>query len=292
VKVEEVADKIYWFKTTLPAVSIPFAVYLIRESEGVLIEPGPSVIIPSIQEAMEYLGMRNLDYIIPTHIHVDNGGGAGSLAQLFPHAKVVIHPHGAKHLVDPSKLIEGTKMVWGNNFASYLGPIAPVPESQLKITADGEIISVGDRELQILYAPGHAPHQIAIFDRSVGGLFCGEALGGATKHQMPAVAPPSFDLEVYVATIEKLRQLGARLLFYSHGGAWEKPERLISTAAEKARMYGDMILNALRQGQKPEDISRSIGDYIMDRFGARIAGMDLQTTVDGYAIYFKRKGLV
>ena len=124
------------------------------------------------------------------------------------------------------------------------------------------------------------------------GIFCGEALGGVTAHQMPAVAPPSFDLETYVATIEKLRQLKAQILFYSHGDAWKDPERLTSTAAEKARMYGDLILDALKRGKNSEDISRTLGDYIMNRFGVTVDEKDLYTTAEGYAIYFKKKGLV
>ena len=219
MQIKEVAEKIFWFKPKLPAVNIPLTVYFIREPEGVLIEPGPTALVPFIQDAMKYLGMKDLAYIIPTHIHVDNGAGAGRLAQLFPRAKVMAHPQGAKHMVDPSRLIEGTKAVWDNDFESYLGPIIPIPESQLVIAKDGEIISVNGRELQIIHAPGHAPHQIAIFDQKVKGIFCGEALGGVTAHQMPAVAPPSFDLEIYVATIEKLRQLKAQILFYSHGDA-------------------------------------------------------------------------
>ena len=292
MKIKEVAEKIFWFEPVFPACNIPLNMYFIREPEGVLIEPGPTALAPFIQDAMKYLGMKELAYIIPTHIHVDNGGGAGKMAQLFPQAKVVAHPQGAKHMVDPSRLIEGTKPVWGNDFESHLGPIIPIPESQLLIAQDGEIISVNGRELQIIYAPGHAPHQMAIFDRKVKGIFCGEALGGVTAHQMPAVAPPSFDLEIYVATIEKLRQMKARILFYSHGGAWKEPERLTSTAAEKARMYGDMILAALKQGKKTEDIKSSLGDYIIKHFGVKVDEKDLNTTVDGYADYFKKKGMV
>lgn len=292
MNIKEVAENIFWFEPVFPACHFSLNMYFIREPEGVLIEPGPTALVPFIQDAMKYLGMKDLAYIIPTHIHVDNGAGAGKLAQLFPGAKVVAHPKGAKHMVDPSRLIEGTKPVWGNDFESYLGPIIPIPESRLLVAKDWEIISVNGRELQIIHAPGHAPHQIAILDRKVKGIFCGEALGGATVHQLPAVAQPSFDLEIYVATIEKLRQLKAEMLFYSHGDAWKDPERLTSTAAEKARMYGNMILDAMKQGKNSEDLSRILGDYVMNHFGVKVDDKDLHTTVDGYTIYFKKKGMV
>ena len=292
LNIKEVADKIFRFEPVFPACDTLLNMYFIWEPDGVLIEPGPTALVPHIQEAMKYLGMKDLAYIIPTHIHVDNGAGAGKLAQLFPKASVVAHPQGARHMVDPSRLIEGTKPVWGNDFESYLGPILPIPESRLLIARDGEIIAVNGRELQIIHAPGHAPHQIVIFDRKVKGIFCGEALGGVTVHQLPAVAPPSFDLELYVGTIEKLRNLKAHWLFYSHGDAWKDPEKLTSTAAEKARMYGDLILNALRRGKDIEGVKQVLAAYIENKFGVKVGDKDLHTTVEGYAVYFRKKGLV
>ncbi len=121
VELKEVADGIYHFEASLPVMTSPFTVYLIKETQGVLIEPGPASLVPLIQEAMKQLGMKELAYIIPTHIHVDHAGGAGKLAQLFPRAKVMVHPAGLKHAVDPSRLIESTKSVFGPDFEAGSG---------------------------------------------------------------------------------------------------------------------------------------------------------------------------
>jgi len=274
-----------------------FTVYLIKESVGVVIEPGPAALVPRIQEAMKKLGMKDLAYIIPTHIHVDHAGGAGKLAQLFPEAKVLVHPAGLKHAVDPSKLIESTKTVFGPDFEAGFGPILPVPESQIKSVADGEIIKVGGRELQIIYAPGHAPHHIAIFDRSVKGIFCGEALGlpgeGGKHPPLPAVAPPSFDQEIYIETMEKLRKLGARILFYAHGGVvGHDADRLISQAEEFTRIFGEVVLKALKEGGTNEEINRRVKERANMRFGTDLTEMDLALTIGGYEVYYKKKGLL
>ncbi len=293
--VEEVAEKVYRLETPIPGTSTIFAVYLIRESEGVLIEPGPAAALPQIREGMSYLGMKDLAYIIPTHIHMDHAGGTGALAQLFPQATVLVHPAGAKHAVDPSRLIESTKMVFGPDFEALFGKIVPVPESQIKVPEDGEIISVNGRELQIIYAPGHAPHHMVIFDRSVEGLFCGEALGlpgqGDGLFPLPAVAPPGFDQELYLETMEMLRQLGPRVLFYSHGGVGREPDTLISMAAESTRVFGDIILKALKEGEPLEAISRRIGEYVANSFGLKVDDIDLAMIVGGYVLYFNKKGL-
>ncbi|MCK4362921.1 MAG: MBL fold metallo-hydrolase [Dehalococcoidia bacterium] len=295
VDVKEVAHKVYRLEAPVPGVNTIFAVYLIQESEGVLIEPGPTAAIPSIQEGMKQLGMEDLTYIIPTHIHIDHAGGIGTLAQLFPGAKVVVHPRGVKHAADPSRLIESTRTVFGADFEALFGPIVPVPESQLKVPEDGEIISINGRELQIIYAPGHAPHHMVIFDHSVNGLFCGEALGlpGSSNiiFPLPAVAPPSFDQELYLETIERLRQLGAQMLFYSHGGVELETDVLISMAAENTRTFGDIILKALKEGETLEAISRRIGDHVASHYGLEVNEMDLALIIAGYSFYFKKKGL-
>ncbi|MCJ7596314.1 MAG: MBL fold metallo-hydrolase, partial [Desulfobacterales bacterium] len=199
MKIEEVADKTYSVAVQIPRVATPFTVYLICEEEGVLIEPGPTATIPWIQEAMKRLGMADPAYIIPTHIHMDHAGAVGNLVRLFPRARVLLHPRGAKHVVNPSRLIESTKMVFGNDFEDFFGTLLPVPESQVKTPGDGEVISITGRELQVIHTPGHAPHHLSIFDQRTKGLFSGEALGipvpGAEFSPVPAAAPPSFDIE-------------------------------------------------------------------------------------------------
>jgi len=297
VKVKEIASGIYWLEVRLSfAGPSYFTVYFIKESPGALIEPGPASLIPEIQEAMKQLGMKDLAYIIPTHIHVDHAGAIGKLAQLFPEAKVVVHPAGVKHVVDPSRLIESTKTVFGDDFHTALGAILPVPESRLKVPEDGEIIKVGSRELQIILAPGHAPHHLAILDRKENGLFCGEALGlmsgGDKPVVLPAVAPPGFDQGLYLETMEKLRKLKANKLFYSHDGIGLEPEKLISMVAENTRYLGDFILQALKAGETPDDICSSLKKEAKSRFGLELTDNDVAMTVGGYTVYFRKKGLV
>jgi len=297
VELKEVADRIYLFETWLSVMTSPFTVYLIKESEGVVIEPGPAALVPRIQEAMTQLGMKDLAYIMPTHIHVDHAGGAGKLAQLFSKAKVLVHPAGVKHVVNPARLIESTKTVFGEDFEAGFGPILPVPESQIKAVEDGEIIKVGTRELQIIYAPGHAPHHMVIFDRSVKGIFCGEALGlpGGKDKQipLPAVAPPSFDQETYIQTMEKLRKLNARILFYSHGGVvGYDVDRLITQAEESTRITGEIILKSLKEGGTNGEINRRVKERVNSHFGMDLTEMDLALTIGGYEVYYKKKGLL
>ena len=292
IDIQEVAEGIYRFETPISFAEFKPTVYLIREPQGVLIEPGPSATVGTIQEALAQVGMTDLTYIIPTHIHMDHAGGAGALAELFPRAKVIVHPRGLKHAVEPSRLIESVKMVWGDDFEEHFGPIIPVPESQIQAVDDGEVITAGSRELQMIHAPGHAPHHLVIFDSKVKGLFCGEAVG-LPGYQMPTVAPMSFNLETYLSTIERLQQmnLGAEVLFYSHGSVEKGPDALMARAADNARAIGDIVLEGLKVKESPEDTCHRVGSYVYDRHRLRLDQRSLDITVASYTIYFQGKGL-
>jgi glyoxylase-like metal-dependent hydrolase (beta-lactamase superfamily II) len=293
--IDEVAEGTYRLRAQIPKARTPFTVYFIKEPGGVLVEPGPSALVPVIQAAIKQLELSDLEYIIPTHIHLDHGGAVGELSRLFPEAKVVVHPQGARHVIDPSQLIRGTRIAFGEDFETIYGAILPVPESQVKIVQDGERLLVGSRELEIIHTTGHAPHHIAIFDTKVKGLFCGEALGliyNTGSLPLPAVAPPSLDVEVYLSGMERLRQLKPRLLFYSHDGIGNEPEKLISSVVESTKVIGDAVLQALRTEKTDEAVARRVGEYVRRRYGVKLEGHDLAMNVGGFAAYFKKKGLV
>jgi glyoxylase-like metal-dependent hydrolase (beta-lactamase superfamily II) len=294
-QLEKVADEIYRLGEVVPGANAIFAVYFIKDGDGAILEPGPAVIVPSIQKAVVELGLSKPDYIIPTHIHLDHAGGVGRLAQLFPNTKIVVNRQGARHIIEPSRLIKSTRMAFGDDFEDTYGPILPVPESRLRVVGDGERLPVGRRELVIIHTPGHAPHHIAIFDTKTKGLFCGEALGliySPGYPPLPAVAPPSFDMELYLNDMERLKALEPRLLFYSHGSVAGEPEKLIATVRENTRLVGDFILRNLRGGEREETIISHVGDYLRSHFGASLDEYELASNVKGYIHYFREKGVV
>jgi glyoxylase-like metal-dependent hydrolase (beta-lactamase superfamily II) len=294
-QVEQLTDGIYRLEGRVEGANAPFAVYFLKDGRGAIIEPGPAVLVPDIQEATRELGILSPKYIIPTHIHLDHAGGVGRLAEIFPDTKIVVNRQGARHTVDPSKLIASTRMAFGDDFESIYGPILPVPEERLKIVADGDRLTVGGHELLIVHTPGHAGHHISIFDSQTKGLFAGEALGliySPGYPPLPAVAPPSFDMELYLKDMENLRALKPRLIFYSHGTVADEPERLIDTVIENTRLVGDFILGHLRAGESEEAIVGSVGDYLRNRFNASLDEYELMSNVKGYIHYFRKKGLI
>jgi len=292
-QVEQLIDGIYRLERRIDGANAPFAVYFIKDGAGAIIEPGPAVIATDIREAAEELGISSPQYIIPTHIHLDHAGGVGRLAEIYPDTTIVVNQQGAKHVIDPSKLIASTRMAFGDDFESMYGPILPVPESRLKIVADGDRLQVGGRELLIIHTPGHAGHHMSIFDSKTRGIFCGEALGliyGPGYPPLPAVAPPSFDLELYLDDMKNLMALKPKLLFYSHGTIADEPEKLIKTVMENTRLVGDFIRRDLRVGESEEAILEHVGNYLRDHFNAPLDEYELMSNVRGYIHYFRKKG--
>lgn len=136
---------------------------------------------------------------------------------------------------------------------------------------------------------------MAIFDEKTRGLFCGEALGVPVSETeafpFPSVAPPSFDMDVYLGTMEKLRKLAPQRLFYSHDGVGAEPDALISLAAENTRIFGDLILKALKEGASPEATQDRVQRHIFRETGLKGEALAVEMAVAGYILYFQRKKL-
>ena len=162
--------------------------------------------------------------------------------------------------------------------------------------ADGDTIRAGGRELRIIPAPGHAAHHMAILDRKTHGLFCGEALGvpipGTETSALPSVSVGDLDVDLYLASIEKLKKLRPRVLFFSHEGGVRAPDDIFSMLAENTAMLRDVILEGLRSGDTTEQIERRIRERLSGPAGAKAEAMGMAQTIAGYAAYFQKKGML
>jgi glyoxylase-like metal-dependent hydrolase (beta-lactamase superfamily II) len=293
-EIREVGDSIFQLQVRIEGSTYAYSVYIVREERAALIDPGPASILPAIERAMGHIGLGSLAYIIPTHIHIDHGGGTGSLAERFPEAEVVLHELGKKHLVDPSRLIKSTKLAFGDDYETFLGPILPVPESRIITPFDGLELDLGKRKLRIIHAPGHAPHHIAVFDVKTGGLFCGEALGmryaSAPDSPTPSIAPPGYDMDEYLQTVEKLAALTPRTLYYAHDGVGRNPEALIAAIRENTKIYTEAALDILRSTDDDAAALAKLRDFISERFGVDRSEADEGMAVAGFGVYFRKQG--
>jgi glyoxylase-like metal-dependent hydrolase (beta-lactamase superfamily II) len=273
--------------------SLSEVAYLLTDDIPVLIEPCSTTTASRLLALSRDSGidLHDVAYIVPTHIHVDHGGGAGYLARQLPNAKVVLHPRGAKNMVDPARLVSATRLVFGEDFEQRFGPISPISEKQMLIAQDGEIIHLGKRDLTILFTPGHASHHISIWDSLSQGIFPGEALGfiaaSMPDFPLPAAVPP-FDLQLYIQSIDRLAALAPTAVFYSHCGARRDPELLIATIRENSIVIGQIVEKSLKEGKAEQEIWTMISEYVRKKAGGDLPP-EFLLGLSAYVSYFSQK---
>jgi glyoxylase-like metal-dependent hydrolase (beta-lactamase superfamily II) len=189
-----------------------------------VVETGAARSVPVWLEALAELGVPPSDiaYVIVTHIHLDHAGGAGALLRHLPAAQVVVHRHGARHLIDPSRLVAGARRVFGDNLDTYFGLPEPVPEARLLVPESGEELDLGGgHRLRFFDALGHARHQHMVLDTGTGCLFSGDELGErfveiADDYVLPDTAPNQFDPDAMRRSAHLLRTLRPDAVLFSH----------------------------------------------------------------------------
>ncbi len=205
-------------------------VYLIKSgAEAALIETAHNGSMPYVLEALSELGVGrgSVGLVCVTHVHLDHAGGAGAYMRAFPNAKLVVHPRGARHMVDPARLVEGVKEVYGaEETARLYGDIIPVPAERVAAPQDGETLRIGGRRIECIYAPGHAKHHMVFFETTTGSLFAGDAFGISYqcmegtrgRWAIPAASPVQFDPEATKATIDNITSLAPSAAYLTHFG--------------------------------------------------------------------------
>jgi glyoxylase-like metal-dependent hydrolase (beta-lactamase superfamily II) len=198
------------------------AAFVVRGDRATaLVETGPKSALDRTLRGLEAAGVKSLDYIVVTHIHLDHAGAAGALAQRWPRARVAVHEVGAPHLVDPRKLWSSAARIYGDEMERLWGGIDPIDAERVIALADGDSIDLGGRTLTAIDTPGHAYHHHAYLDDATGVCFAGDALGVRLQGLdmvRPATPPPEFDLEAGIASIERLAAVGPASLWLTHFG--------------------------------------------------------------------------
>jgi glyoxylase-like metal-dependent hydrolase (beta-lactamase superfamily II) len=253
------------------------ASYLIVDSgRAAYIDTGPNNAVPRLLAALETVGLERsaVDYVIPTHVHLDHAGGVGLLMRELPNARMLIHPRGARHLVDPTALMEGVRAVYGIEVANRdYGELIPVPEDRVITTSDGMVVNVGTRPLRFMDTPGHAKHHNCIWDEATRGWFTGDTFGIAypelytegRPNMVPATAPIQFDQEALHASVGRLLSQKPLLMYLTHYGAVANPEQL---AVQFLAQVDAMVSAAKGLAQAPnrhEELKRAFADiYIAE----------------------------
>jgi glyoxylase-like metal-dependent hydrolase (beta-lactamase superfamily II) len=206
------------------------ASYLIVENgRGAFVDTGTNDSVPRLLAALESAGLARdaVDYVIATHVHLDHAGGVGLLMQQLPRARLVVHPQGAPHLIEPSRLMDGARAVYGaQEVARTYGQVIGVPAERVLRTADDMTLDFAGRPLTFLDTPGHARHHHCIWDERSRGFFTGDTFGLSYREfdtprgpwLMPTTTPVQFEPEALRHSVQRMLAYRPAHMYLTHYG--------------------------------------------------------------------------
>ncbi len=235
----------------------------VETNDGVaLFDTGPESTFDNIAAELQRIGAsaRDVRHVFLSHVHFDHAGAAWRFAELG--AMVYVHPRGARHLLDPAKLIESATRIFGDEMQKLWGRVAPVPEASLRVLQDQEVVRLGSTEVRAIETPGHASHHhVYHWDENLfGGDVAGVRIGGGPP--IPPFVPPELDVEEWERSIEKMRALNASALYLPHfGRAADSVSSHLDALQERVRRYANWFRDRMQAGESEEQLVPAFADY-------------------------------
>ncbi|MFT5193510.1 MAG: glyoxylase-like metal-dependent hydrolase (beta-lactamase superfamily II) [Cellvibrionaceae bacterium] len=275
--------------------------YIVKGDTGLaMIETGPSSCLPTVKAELAKIGLKPSDikHVLLTHIHFDHAGAAGWWASQGAH--IYVHHVGAKHMIDPSRLVASARRVYGDAMDTLWGELLPIDPANLTQLNDGDMITVGDLEFECLDTPGHATHHMAfrLGDVCFTGDASGTRLAGRGLIDIPA-SPPEFDRPTWLKTVERLQSHNFREIYPTHFGLIGDPEAHLAEFAEFIPMISDFMAGLMQAGKDRDQIIEAF--VVWQRQRAKSAGFSESETdqyltasppevsVDGIMRYWRKK---
>ncbi|MBI4258166.1 MAG: MBL fold metallo-hydrolase [Thaumarchaeota archaeon] len=289
----KIEDNIYHLGTfgSPPIASI----FLVEGKRLALIESGPPCVSEDIVRAIEALGFKasEVRHIIVSHIHIDHAGGSGRLLKKMPNAEVIAYQPGVKHLIDPSRLIPSARMALGD-ILQYWGEPEPLPAQKVKAVHDGDTLDLEGVTLRFIATPGHAPHEMAIFEEKTRSIFTGDTVGvyrHSSKTLVPDSPPPSFDYPAAMESLNRLLGLKPNWLMIPHYGYWSNAQEMLQLNLEVYKQWAELLKTVVsNNGGVDEALAEIVKKYpkysplTTDPYALKLLRMDIA----GFLGYFQK----
>ncbi|WP_109127188.1 MBL fold metallo-hydrolase [Dyella sp. C11] len=287
------------------------AYLLVENGRAAFIDCGTNHAVPRMLDALNQAGLTtdHVDWLILTHVHLDHAGGAGELMAHLPHARLVVHPRGARHMIDPSQLWAGASAVYGEAVmeATY-GRLRPVPAERVVEAPDDFVVDLAGRPLRCLDTPGHARHHLTVYDERAGVCFTGDTFGLSYREFdtangpfiLPTTSPVQFDPEALHASIRRLTALNPAAMYLTHYDRVGNVEKLagdlhvqIDAMVDIARAAQEQSLDA---SQRHDAMKTALTELYASRAQAHgwegdreqlleILGMDIELNAQGLGVW-------
>jgi glyoxylase-like metal-dependent hydrolase (beta-lactamase superfamily II) len=253
---DRIAPGLQYFDLNYQGVARVIATAVIEGAgELALVDPGPGVSLPVVRAALARRGasLADVTALLLTHIHLDHAGATGSIVRENPRVTVYVHERGARHMIDPARLLDSATRLYGDAMDRLWGEFLPTPAANVRALAGGEGIEVAGRTLEVAYTPGHASHHVTFYDGSSGVAFTGDTAGGrigASTYVMPPTPPPDIDLDLWRASAATILAWEPATLFLTHfGPSPTAPREHLGGLLERLQRAADIAKQALGRGE-------------------------------------------
>lgn len=261
------------------------ACYLVEaDTEVAFIEVGINSSTPRLMNVLGRRGWKPEDvtYVIVTHVHLDHAGGAGSLMQLLPNATFLVHPYGARHMINPAKLEAGARAVYGDQlFDEIYGTLIPVEEERTRVMEDGDHVTLGNRQLRFMDSPGHARHHFCVHDSLTNGWFTGDTFGLSYREfdtangafLLPTTTPIQFDPEALKASVRKLVADKPDYMYLTHYGRVDDVQRLAKVMIDGVDTFVSIAEKYKDDDGRRQKIETAMSDWLLsglEKHGVRL----------------------
>ncbi len=289
------------------------ASHLIVESgRAAFVDTGTNDSVPKLLDALHQKGLDAdaVDYVFLTHIHLDHAGGAGQLMRELPNAYCVVHPRGAAHMAEPSKLIAGTQAVYGEQLAREMyGDILPIDADRILEPGHGDSYELAGRRLSAYYTEGHARHHYVLHDAKAAAVFTGDSFGlsyrdldtDAGAFIFPTTTPTHFDPEQAHLSVDRIMGLQPDRLYLTHYSEVTELDRLAADMHRDLDAFVAIAESAISASERVSVIRQGLFDHLAGRIRAHgfpgdtdairnIIWMDTELNAQGLDIWLTRQG--
>jgi glyoxylase-like metal-dependent hydrolase (beta-lactamase superfamily II) len=234
------------------------AAYLVQTEDGLALNDcGPTTCVPELKARLAERGLELSDvrHLLLSHIHLDHAGAAGVLVREHPELQVHVSEIGAPHLIDPSRLEASARRLYGDEFDTLWGELAPVPEENV-VVVDARVIG-----LECFPSPGHASHHVCYLDGD-GTLYAGDAAGVRilpSSFVLPPTPPPEVDLEAWAATLDEIERRSPERLALIHFGVAEDPQRHLGELRRRLGDWSERVRDGASEEQFEELAAADLG---------------------------------
>jgi glyoxylase-like metal-dependent hydrolase (beta-lactamase superfamily II) len=249
---------------------------IVEQGRAAFVDTGPNTSVPLLLDALRQRDVdpADVDYVFLTHVHLDHAGGAGELMQHLPNARAVVHPRGARHLTDPSKLIRGAVQVYGEEgFRRMFGDVVPIEEERLFLTDDMQQFELADRSMQCFFTEGHARHHYCLWDPASAGVFTGDSFGVSYREFdtangefiYPTTTPIDFDPVEAHKSIDRVMAYEPEQLYLTHYSRVTGLERLADDMHHGIDFFAWLATGHAHDRHRTEAIEKGMFDYFLIR---------------------------